>query len=175
MRSTPTSLRSGLPSWKARPVQLSYTTFRHSDLSVPDQAVNAGHPVGADVTEYRRIVEENRLDKAYGALMALLETIAKQRSVDCRPDEFSRACPQSFVIGNYYQDGRTSSGTAPLRSFTIAGSDGQIMNIQGFDLTSTVTFFVRHGDGSSQFEKIDPSEAIKRLGWEAGYHLPGEK
>ena len=29
---------------------LSYTTFRYSDLSVPDSPVNAGHPVGADVT-----------------------------------------------------------------------------------------------------------------------------
>ena len=29
---------------------LSYTTFSYSDLTVPDQAVNAGHPVEADVT-----------------------------------------------------------------------------------------------------------------------------
>ena len=29
---------------------LSYTTFSYSDLSIPNQAVNVGHPVEADIT-----------------------------------------------------------------------------------------------------------------------------
>jgi len=121
------------------------------------------------VGEYKRIVKENDRARSYDALIRLLQAIAKQRLVACRPDELSRNCPLSFVIDHYYQDGRTSSGTAPLRSFTIMGSDGQIMNIQGFDLSQTVRISVRHANGKVDLEQIDPSEAIKRLGREAGY------
>jgi hypothetical protein len=121
------------------------------------------------IGEYHRIVNENSRARSYGALILLLETIAKQRSVACKPEELSGSCPMSSVIDNFYQDGRTSNGTAPYRTFTIIGSDGQIMNIQCFDLSQTINVTVRHTNGKMDFEIIDPSEAIKRMGREAGY------
>jgi hypothetical protein len=119
--------------------------------------------------EYHRIVNENSRARSYNALMRLMETVAKQRRVTCKPEELSRSCPMSFVIDQYFQRGRNSDGTAALRIFTIIGSDGQIMNIQGLDLSQTINMTVRHTNGKIDFEQIDPSEAIIRMGREAGY------
>lgn len=121
------------------------------------------------VDQYKTIKAENKLKRDYDAFIAVLQNVAKQRLVTCRVDEITRECPSASLIEHYYQDGKTSSGTAPLRIFTIIGSDGQIINIQGFDLTETVLITVRHTDGKMDYEKIDPVEAMKRLKREAGY------
>jgi hypothetical protein len=120
------------------------------------------------VDEYKRIKAENKRADDYGDFIHLMEAVAKQRLVACRPDELSTECPTASVIDQYYQDGRTTSGTAPLRIFTVIGSDGQIINIQGFDLSQTVTVTVRHKNGKMDLEKVDPSEAMKRIRREAG-------
>jgi hypothetical protein len=121
------------------------------------------------VGEYERIKNENQRARDYSAFIRVMEEIAKKRLVACKSDELSRDCPMAFVITDYYQDGRTSSGTAPLRLFTIIGSDGQIINVQGFDLTETIKVTVRHTNGKMDFEVVDPSEAMKRIRREAGY------
>src|SRR5262249_53609369 len=102
--------------------------------------------------EYNRIKNENKTASDYQILIALLNKIAT-----------------AFVIPQYYQPGRTSDGTAPLRIYTIVGLDGQIINIQGFDLMQTVKITVRHTNGTFDQETIDPSDAVKRIGREAGY------
>jgi hypothetical protein len=49
------------------------------------------------------------------------------------------------------------------------GLDGQIINIQGYDLTQTVKVTVLHTNGTSDMENVDPSDALKRIEREAGY------
>jgi hypothetical protein len=119
--------------------------------------------------EYRRIRNENQRQSEYGILMILMSEIAKKRLTTCKPDELSRDCPMAFVIQQYYQEGRTSSGTAPLRIFTIVGLDGEIINIQGFDLSQRVKITVKHTNGQMDYEEVDPSDALKRIEREAGY------
>jgi len=119
--------------------------------------------------EYKRIKEENRKSSEYREFIRLLEKIAETRSGECKRYEFSKECPQTAVIWDYTQEGKTSRGTAPLRIFTIMGSDGQIINIQGFDLSETVKYTVRHTNGKMDLEELDAAEAMKRIRREAGY------
>jgi hypothetical protein len=120
--------------------------------------------------EYKRIKEENKLAQDYGDFIHILEEVAKKRAVTCTQYELSKDCPLTTVIWDYYQDGKTSSGTAPLRLFTIVGSDGQTINVQGFDLSKTIKITVRHTNGRFDFEVVDPTEAMKWIRREAGYH-----
>src|SRR3954468_4738153 len=111
--------------------------------------------IGKSITlgEYDRIKKENKLASDYQILIAVLNKIS----------------PSATVIPDYYQRGRTSDGTAPLRIFTITGLDGQIINIQGFDLMQRVKVTVRHTNGTYDVETVDPSDALKRIEREAGY------
>jgi hypothetical protein len=113
--------------------------------------------IGKSITlgEYDRIKKENKLASDYQILIAVLNKITPGGS--------------ATVIPDYYQRGRTSDGTAPLRIFTIVGLDGQIINIQGFDLMQTVKVTVRHTNGTYDVETVDPSDALKRIEREAGY------
>jgi hypothetical protein len=120
---------------------------------------------------YDRIKKENNRQRAYGALIEVLERVAKKRVVQCKSAELSRDCPMVTTIQQYYQPGRTTDGTAPLRIFTIVGSDGQVINIQCFDLTQTIKITVQHKDGAD-VETLDPREALKRIRREAGYGPP---
>ena len=129
-------------------------------------AVGAGKAL--TLGEYNRIKKENKLNGDYHILISVLNEIAK-RAVTCKVDETSRDCPISFVIPHYHQPGRTTDGTAPLRIFTITGKDGQIINIQGFDLMQKVKVFVRHTDGTYDEETVVPSDALKRIEREAAY------
>ena len=117
-------------------------------------AVGAGKAL--TIGEYNRIKKENKLKSDYHILIAVLNEIAKRQG-------------DSHVIPHYRQPGRTTDGTAPLRIFTITGKDGQIINIQGFDLMQKVKVFVRHTDGTYDVETVDPSDALKRIEREAGY------
>ena len=129
--------------------------------------------IGKAITlgEYERIRDENKRASEYAIFILLMNEIVKKRLITCKPDELSRDCPIAVVFDQFYQDGgRTTSGTAPLRIFTIIGSDGQIINIQGFDLSQKVKVTVRHTDGKMDLEDVDPSDALKRIEREAGYH-----
>ena len=128
--------------------------------------------IGKAITfgEYDRIRNENKRASEYAIFILLMKEIAKKRLATCKPDELSRDCPIAVVFDQFYQDGgRTTSGTAPLRIFTIVGSDGQIINIQGFDLSETVKYTVRHTNGKMDLEELDAAEAMKRIRREAGY------
>ena len=128
--------------------------------------------IGKAITlgEYERIRDENKRASEYAIFILLMNEIVKKRLITCKPDELSRDCPIAVVFDQFYQDGgRTTSGTAPLRIFTIIGSDGQIINIQGFDLSQKVKVTVQHTNGKIDFEEIDPAEALKRIEMEAGY------
>jgi hypothetical protein len=129
-------------------------------------AVGAGKAL--TLGEYNRIKQENKLKSDYHILIAVLNEIASKRAVTCKVDETSRDCPISYVIPHYHQPGRTTDGTAPLRIFTLMGTDGQIINIQGFDLMQTVKVTVRHTNGTFDVETVDPSDALKRIEREAG-------
>ena len=113
--------------------------------------------IGKAITfgEYDRIKKENKNASDYKILIAVLTKITPAGSVNVIPD--------------YYQRGRTSDGTAPLRIFTLKGLDGQIINIQGFDLMQTVKVTVRHTNGTYDVETVDPSDALKRIEREGGY------
>jgi hypothetical protein len=115
-------------------------------------AVGAGKAL--TLGEYNRIKKENKLKSDYHILIAVLNEIARRKG-------------DSHVIPHYHQPGRTTDGTAPLRIFTITGKDGQIINIQGFDLMQTVKIFVRHTNGTYDVETVDPSDALKRIEREA--------
>src|SRR4051812_20732573 len=119
--------------------------------------------------EYQRIKRENKLADDYVIFIKLMDAIAKKRFISCRPDELSEGCPQHFSIDQYYQDGKTTSGTAALRIYTIVGSDGQTINIQGFDLLQKIKVTVRHTNGKMDLEEVTPSDALKRIEREAGY------
>ena len=121
------------------------------------------------IGEYNRIKAENKRARDYGILIHLMEDVAKKRLVACKPDELSEDCPMATVINQYYQDGRTTSGTAALRIFTIVGSDGQVINVQGFDLSQTIGVTIRHTNGKMDHEQVDPSEAMNWIRREAGY------
>ena len=121
------------------------------------------------VGEYKRIKEENKRARDYGDFIHLMDDVAKKRLITCKSDELSGDCPMTTVISQFYQDGRTTSGTAPLRIFTVIGSDGQIINIQGFDLSQTIKVTVRHTNGKMDLETVDPVEAMKRIRREAGF------
>ena len=120
--------------------------------------------------EYNRIKVQNKLGREYRTFVELLQKVANKRLVTCKGDELSNECPMMFVIGHYFQQPRSTSygtaGTAPLRIYTLMGVDGQIINIQCFDLSETVKITVRHRNGMTM-EDIDPGEALKRIRREA--------
>jgi hypothetical protein len=123
------------------------------------------------IGEYKRIKNENKRQADYGDFMHLMGKIAELRSVRCKTDELSPECPMAMVINQMYNpDPRgTTSGTDTFRMFTIIGSDGQVINVQGFDLSQMIKITVRHTDGKMDVEDIDPSEAMKRIRREAGF------
>jgi hypothetical protein len=144
-------------------------------------AIGIGKAITID--EYRKIRNENKVANEYSIFITLLQAIAKKRLITCKFDELSKDCPVAVVFDQFYQEGRTTpgtapygifdrttlSGTAPLRIFTIVGLDGQIINLQCFDLSQKVKVTVQHTNGKIDFEEIDPSEALKRIEMEAGY------
>jgi hypothetical protein len=118
--------------------------------------------------EYRRIVAENDRQRAYGHFIKIMDDVAKQRQLTCGANDLSDACPMSSIISQYYQKGRTSDGTAPLRLYTVIGADGEVVNVQGFDLSQTVLITVTHKNGTNHAEYVSPVDAIKAMRWLAG-------
>ena len=126
--------------------------------------------IGKAVTlgEYERIKKENKKASDYGILVIVMNEVVAKRLITCKVE--SGDCPSATVIPQFYQPGRTTSGTAPLRIYTIRGSDGQWINIQMFDLSETIKVTVQHTGGTEDLEEVEPSEALKRIEREAGYH-----
>jgi hypothetical protein len=118
--------------------------------------------------EYRRIVAENDRQRAYGLFIGIMDAVAKQRIGACKSDEISETCPTATTIQQYYQKGRTTDGTAPLRMYTVIGADGEVINVQGFDLSQTVRVTVMHKNGRHLVEDVSPQDAIKMMRWLAG-------
>jgi hypothetical protein len=128
-----------------------------------------GIGIGKAITlgEYARIKNENRRQGDYGILIGMLSNLVSKRSPGCGANEVSKDCPIGTVVNDFFQKGRTSDGTAPLRLFTFVGSDGQIINVQGYDLMQTVKVTVRRTDGTMNFEEVDPNDAMKWIRREA--------
>jgi hypothetical protein len=118
--------------------------------------------------EYRRIVAENDRQRAYGLFIGIMDAVAKQRIGACKSDEISETCPMAFTIPQYYQKGRTTDGTAPLRIYTVIGADGEVINVQGFDLSQMVKVTVMHKNDRHLVENVSPQDAIKMMRWLAG-------
>lgn len=134
---------------------------------------------------YDEIKESNKKTDDYGKFVDVMEKATK-RNESCKPDELSRGCGMSYTMEHYYQEGMTThgpfgnenkgmSGTSPLRIYTVVGSDGQIINAQGFDLSKTVKYTVTHKDGTQDTEDLDAAEASKRIQREAGYPDPNNR
>jgi hypothetical protein len=126
--------------------------------------------IGKTITlgEYERIKSENRRQGDYGILIGMLNKFISKKSPRCGVNEFSQDCPIVTVLPDFHQKGRTSDGTAPLRLYTFMGHDGQIINIQGYDLMQVVRLTVRHTDGTMAFEDVDPRDAMTWIRREAG-------
>ena len=118
--------------------------------------------------EYKRISAENDRERAYGNFIKIMDAAAKQRRGECARDELSDTCPMASTIAHFYQPGRTTDGTAPLRIYTIIGDDGEVINIQGFDLTQLIRITVMQKNGRAQCENVNPEDAMKVLKWLAG-------
>jgi hypothetical protein len=118
--------------------------------------------------EYRRISAENDRWRAYCNFIKIMDLAAKQRRAECAADELSDTCPMATTISQFYQPGRTTDGTAPLRMYTIIGDDGEVINIQGFDLTQLIRITVMHKNGRAMSENVSPEDALKVLRWLAG-------
>jgi hypothetical protein len=118
--------------------------------------------------EYRRIVAENDRQRAYGLFIGIMDAVAKQRTGACKFGETSETCPTAATIPQYYQKGRTTDGTAPLRIYTVIGADGEFINVQGFDLSQNVMVTVMHKNGTQLVETVSPQDAIKMMRWLAG-------
>jgi hypothetical protein len=118
--------------------------------------------------EYRRIVTENDRQRAYGHFIAIMDAVAKERRGACKSNELSDTCPMATTIQQYYQTGRTTDGTAPLRIYTVIGDDGEVINVQGFDLSQRVMITVIHKNGRNLVETVSPQDALKAMRWLAG-------
>jgi len=118
--------------------------------------------------EYRRIVAENDRQRAYGLFIGIMDAVAKQRVGASKPNELSETCPMATTISQFYQTGRTTDGTAPLRMYTVIGADGEVINVQGFDLSQMVKVTVMHKNGMILVEDVSPQDAIKMMRWLAG-------
>ena len=137
------------------------------------------------LSEYHQAKEANKKTDDYGKFVGIMEK-ATERNESCKPDEFSRGCGNKATLPQYYQDGMTTHGvggyeihgtpgTAPLRIYTVKGSDGQTINVQAFDGSKTVKYTVVHKDGKSDVETLDADEATKRIQREAGYPDPNNR
>ena len=118
--------------------------------------------------EYKRISAENDRQRAYGNFIKIMDDVAKLRRGECSTNQLSETCPIAFTDPQYYQPGRTSDGTAALRMYTIIGADGEVINIQGFDLTQTIKLTVMHRNNTSLSENMSPQDAMKAIRWLAG-------
>jgi hypothetical protein len=118
--------------------------------------------------EIRRILAENDLQRAYGNFIKVMDAVAKERRGECKSDELSDTCPMAFTIAQFYQKGRTSDGTAALRGYTVIGDDGEVIQVQGYDLMQTIVITVIHNNGRVLREKVSPQDAMKMLRWLAG-------
>ena len=119
--------------------------------------------------EYKRISAENDRYRAYFNFIKIMDLAAKQRRGECAPNELSDTCPMATTISQFWQSGgRNIDGTAPLRIYTIIGDDGEVINIQGFDLTMSIRVTVMHNNGRAQCKTIGPEDALKVLRWLAG-------
>jgi hypothetical protein len=123
-------------------------------------------------SEYKRISAENDRQRAYGKFIKIMDAAAQQRRGACAPNELSDTCPIAVTIAQFHQQGRTTDGTAPLRMYTIIGDDGEVVNIQGFDLSQTIKITVMHNNGRMHSEDLSPQDAIKTLTWLAGLAPP---
>lgn len=121
--------------------------------------------------EFRRIVAENELQRAYGRFFEIMAAIGQERRYDCKSDELSPSCPTVLIIPQFQQTGRTSDGTAPFRMYTIVGDDGEIVNIQGFDLTQRISIWVTHKNGHTVGEDVSPKDAMLLMRFLAGMSL----
>jgi len=115
-----------------------------------------------------------------------MEAVANNRLISCRPRDFSRDCPNMTVLPQFDQEGKTSSGTAPLRIFSFIGSDGETINVLGYDLLQVIKITIVHTNGDISLETPDPKDAIKQMlsvidyrphrrveGLMAPIHIPG--
>ena len=120
--------------------------------------------------EYERIKEENEHTSDYSTFMRIMEAVANSRLITCRPGDLSRDCPIMNVQQQFYQEGKTSSGTAPLRIFSFIGSDGETVNVVGYDLMEIIKITVTHRNGDVSIEEPDPKDAIKQMLLVIDYH-----
>jgi hypothetical protein len=118
--------------------------------------------------EFKRILAENELQRAYSEFFGIMAAVGKARRYECKSDELSTSCPMAMIIPQYFQSGRNSDGTAPLRMYTIIGDDGEVVNIQGFDLSQRIMITVRHVNGKSISENVSPKEAMLLMRYLAG-------
>jgi hypothetical protein len=119
--------------------------------------------------EYQRIKEENQRASDYEIFIRIMEAVANSRLISCRPGALSRDCPIMNVLPEFDQEGKTSSGTAPLRMFTFIGSDGETINVLGYDLLQVIKITVMHMNGEITIEEVDPKDAIKQMLWAIDY------
>lgn len=141
--------------------------------------------VTVGTSAYDQAKDANKQDDDYKKFTGVMDAATK-RGEACKAGELSRNCGISATQRDHYQDGMTTHdrsgrkqehtpGSAPLRIYTVVGSDGQIINAQGHDLSKTVKYTVMHKDGTSYVEDISAEEATKRIQRDAGYATPGDK
>jgi len=118
--------------------------------------------------EYKRIVAENNLQRAYGNFLTIMDAIAKERRSTCRPSELSDICPMAFTIAQYYQPGRTTDGTAGMHLYTVIGDDGEVIQIQAYDLMQRINITVIHKNGKTLSEDVSPKDAMMLMRFLAG-------
>jgi hypothetical protein len=118
--------------------------------------------------EIKRIIAENDLRRAYEKFIHIMDAIAKERRGACKADELTESCPISATFSQFYQSGRTTDGTAAMRLYTMIGDDGEVIQIQGYDLMPRLNITVVHKNGRVINEDVSPRDALMLLRWLAG-------
>ena len=90
--------------------------------------------------------------------------IVRKRFILCRFEndkgQIENSCSTATIIENieYYNAGKETR-----RIFTIRVSHGTVIIVTCYDISSTIMIFIRHTDGKTKREQIDPSETFSRL------------
>jgi hypothetical protein len=154
------------------PVAWAFSILKHEEAAMGELLRKLGIGLGKAITlgEYERIKEENEHTSDYSTFMRIMEAVANSRLITCRPSDLSRDCPIMNVQQQFYQEGKPSSGTAPLRMFSFIGSDGETINVMGYDLMEIIKITVIHRNGDVSFEVPDPKDAIQQMLLVIDYH-----
>ena len=110
--------------------------------------------------EYDWVTGRDRHHIDYRDFIEIMNNIANEKSIRCKPDKSSSQCVMAVVTSQMYG---LAGGDDTHRDFTIIGTDGRIINVKGCDASQKIKIFIQHPNGQIACEEPSPRKVMEQI------------